>query len=335
MDKYIHVAFGVSDPSGDYCKYVATAIYSIVSNTHENVFIHILSDYSISAMNLKKFEEMSSKCGFKFEVINISVEKLKENYSKIYSSVGTFLRFAVNKIGVDKLIYLDSDILATCDIVDLWNINIEDYFAAAVLDSENTRKSYIRQKYYKKMEFDYRQYFNAGVIVFNCKKIGQEIDLFEMALDLMNQSNKFNFYDQDVLNKLFIGKVKFLPERFNHMIDSDTSTVVLMENAINHYSGIVKPWSTINSSLIRVYFNYMKHTPWGNSIEEMIDNFSKFSVNQGKVHGFKWHIKYSSFPSFKFRALCFLKTVLPKRIDDTFFKILMDLRIWFRFSLFR
>ena len=34
-----------------------------------------------------------------------------------------------------------------------------------------------------------------------------------MALDLMNQSNKFNFYDQDVLNKLFIGKVKFLPER--------------------------------------------------------------------------------------------------------------------------
>ena len=41
MDKYIHVAFGVSDPSGDYCKYVATAIYSIVSNTHENVFIHI------------------------------------------------------------------------------------------------------------------------------------------------------------------------------------------------------------------------------------------------------------------------------------------------------
>ena len=170
MDKYIHVAFGVSDPSGDYCKYVATAIYSIVSNTHENVFIHILSDYSISAMNLKKFEEMSSKCGFKFEVINISVEKLKENYSKIYSSVRTFLRFAVNKIGVDKLIYLDSDILATCDIVDLWNINIEDYFAAAVLDSENTHKSYIRQKYYKKMEFDYRQYFNAGVIVFNCKR---------------------------------------------------------------------------------------------------------------------------------------------------------------------
>lgn len=37
----IHVAFGLSDESRQYSKYVATAIASILLHTKENIIIHI------------------------------------------------------------------------------------------------------------------------------------------------------------------------------------------------------------------------------------------------------------------------------------------------------
>ena len=333
MDDYIHIAFGVSDPNRTYCKYVATTIYSIIKHTNANIFIHILSDSSISHENIEKFMKMSEVYSFKFEIVNIPIENLKSEYNGIYCSIGTFLRFAVNELSQDKIIYLDSDVLVTCDISKLWNININDYCLAAVKDCEDTRLRYINTRFYKKRGIDHIEYFNAGVIVFNCKKINQEMNLYRTAIKVLNENKKFNFYDQDVLNKIFRNKVKYLTDKFNYMIASDHDYNILQGDAINHYSGIVKPWSTQNPNLIKIYYDFMKYTPWGNSIELMTLNLSEHIVNQKKYHGFKWFILYSDFPSMKFRVLCFFKSVLPNMITTKFFDSLMNMKLWLKFTL--
>lgn len=277
--------------------------------------------------------KMSEVYSFKFEIVNIPIENLKSEYNGIYCSIGTFLRFAVNELSQDKIIYLDSDVLVTCDISKLWNININDYCLAAVKDCEDTRLRYINTRFYKKRGIDHIEYFNAGVIVFNCKKINQEMNLYRTAIKVLNENKKFNFYDQDVLNKIFRNKVKYLPAKFNYMIDSDHDYNILQGDAINHYSGIVKPWSTQNPNLIKIYYDFMKYTPWGNSIELMTLNLSEHIVNQKKYHGFKWFILYSDFPSMKFRVLCFFKSVLPNMITTKFFDSLMNMKLWLKFTL--
>lgn len=42
-------------------------------------------------------------------------------------------------IDVEKVIYLDSDLIVNLDISTLWNINIKNYILGAVLDIESSR----------------------------------------------------------------------------------------------------------------------------------------------------------------------------------------------------
>ena len=117
----------------------------------------------------------------------------------------TMLRLLADEVKEipDKVIYLDTDTVINSDINQLWNVDVESYELACVKDLYNWASP---------SRWGTKDYFNAGVILFNMKMC-RETGLFVKARDLVN-NKKLMYVDQDALNKSVTKKL-MLPEKFN------------------------------------------------------------------------------------------------------------------------
>lgn len=163
-----------------------------------------------------------------------------------YCTPYTLLRLLADKVeGMpeDKLLYLDIDLLINDDITKLYDIDITDYEYAAAKDH-----------YGKKLL--HRDYINAGVLLFNMKKI-KETGLLQKARDMIN-SKKMLFSDQSAIYNCTTKKL-LLPQRFNDQKWLKKDTI------IRHFSKTlkltpyprnvnVKPWKV--SDVHRVFKCY-------------------------------------------------------------------------------
>lgn len=119
-----------------------------------------------------------------------------------YCTPYTLLRLLADKVeGMpeDKLLYLDIDLLVNDDIRKLYDIDITNYEYAAAKDH-----------YGKK--FLHNDYINAGVLLFNMKKI-RETGLLQKARDMINDKHMV-FSDQSAIYNCTTSKL-LLPQRFN------------------------------------------------------------------------------------------------------------------------
>lgn len=163
-----------------------------------------------------------------------------------YCTPYTLLRLLADKVeGMpeDKLLYLDIDLLANDDIQKLYNIDISNYEYAAAQDH-----------YGKKLI--YNDYINAGVLLFNMKKI-KETGLLQKARDMINAKHMV-FSDQSAIYNCTTAKL-LLPQRFNDQKWLKKDTI------IRHFSKTlkltpyprnvnVKPWKV--SDMHRIYHCY-------------------------------------------------------------------------------
>ena len=102
----------------------------------------------------------------------------------------------------DKLLYLDIDMMVAKDILDLYNIDIEEYEYAATKE--------FMGKFFVKWD-----YINSGMLLLNLKKI-KETKLFEKARELV-RTKRMICVDQDALYKSTTKKL-ILPRIYNEQI---------------------------------------------------------------------------------------------------------------------
>lgn len=120
----------------------------------------------------------------------------------------------------DKVIYLDVDTIVTGDIQELWNTDICDNYAAAVVE--------------------YGMYFNSGVMLMNLSYMRTHNSSEEFAKFL--ESRTYQYPDQTAINAIFSGKIKNLPDKFNAWsILQDPYSKLFV---IRHFTGIEKPWNS-------------------------------------------------------------------------------------------
>lgn len=181
---------------------------------------------AINSEQINKLDEIYKSANKSSKVILVDVkdlylEELKNSpNSESFYTPYTLLRLLAERIDIipDKVLYLDTDVVANNDISELYNIDIENYELAGVRD------------YYGKFFF-YPNYLNAGVLLLNMKKI-KETKLFTRALNLCNKKKVF-LPDQTAINK-YCKKKLILPSKFNEQKNLSDDTV------IRHFSMTLK-----------------------------------------------------------------------------------------------
>lgn len=122
-----------------------------------------------------------------------------ENNLSKYTPYTMLRLLATDFINLDKVLYIDTDVMFNNPIDKLMNIDLKDYEFAGVRD-------------YLGRVFINHNYINAGVLLLNLKRI-RETKLFDKCLDALAKEI-YSFPDQTVLNKFALKKM-FLPNIYN------------------------------------------------------------------------------------------------------------------------
>jgi lipopolysaccharide biosynthesis glycosyltransferase len=170
--------------------------------------------------------------------------------NETYLTVETYFRVFIPSLlsSNDKVLWIDGDTVIDGDISELWDVDMLGYCVAGCLEPAVVGGIEKKPKEIK------NHYFNAGVMIYNLSEIkNSKIDLHskakEIAPQLLNKCSDmgFNFHeDQDCLNYIFKGKVKYLPPKYNSkhtfVQSRDTFTIKEQKEAflkplIIHYGG--------------------------------------------------------------------------------------------------
>lgn len=315
MKDIIHIAFGVQDNDGSYSKYVGTTIISILENTKYKVCFHILHDNLFDDKNKLLLLNIVKKYNQLIVFHSVLIDKILIDF---YKNTGMFYRLYLleyGEINLDKVIYLDGDILVNKDINEIWNIDLKNYYCAVVKDVKMTRKALIDTRYYKNIGIDYKRYFNSGVIYFNCRLIKEKLKIREEIKRFFSKNKNVLMPDQDFLNYLFQKNVIFLDKKYNFIVDNidDIKFRELENYSIIHFAGRYKPWNCKNKEIIFNYYRYFSKIVDNN--EELCKYMSKIPEENFKKRGLKFSLlEYNKKNSIILSILCILKGLLPDKI---------------------
>lgn len=259
----IHIFFTVND---GYCGYLATTMASILYNskTNENIHFYII-DSDISDKNKLKLTKLQNIKPFSCEYLTINKEEFNsapESTLK-YVSMETNYRFKTSSLkpNLDKVIFLDADLVVVKSLADFWNTNITDYYMAGVVDQYGN---------ITKPDLDIPEeaiYINTGVVLFNLKKWREDKIEQKLFKNLEEFSNRLRFPDQDVLNITLHKAIKQVSCNWNatpaiQYFDAGNEAESLTDTKVYHWAGPKKPWSSPDIPYAEVFWEYAKMTPY-------------------------------------------------------------------------
>jgi lipopolysaccharide biosynthesis glycosyltransferase len=266
--KNIPIVFSSDD---NYCPYLGVAIKSLTKNSSDknNYDILILNE-KISINNKEKiFSLIKNLDNFSIRFINVKeyIKKPEIFHINTYFSIATYYRLFLEKIcdNYQKVIFLDCDIIILDDIAKLLRVELKNNLFGAVIIPENL-KDENQKKYINKILKipDDSKYFNTGVLVIDIQNI-TKFKLFQKAITSLKKIKKPRFVDQDILNTVCFGKVKFINPKYNHFAGFSKKN---NKEFIIHYV-INKPWQDSKVSFSNLFWKYAKLTPF---YKEIINN---------------------------------------------------------------
>lgn len=163
-----------------------------------------------------------------------------------------YFRFLLPELLQDeeRVLYLDCDILVRENIGEFYNTDLTDYACAAIEDQRGDDVT-IHNRIYM-----YSKYFNSGVLLMNLDYWRRHDVANQLITYLRTYPERCWFPDQDALNAVLEGKVKFMDYRYNlqgemlshrcYLLLSATKWQALDEAisnpAVIHFTDINKPW---------------------------------------------------------------------------------------------
>lgn len=154
---------------------------------------------------------------------------------------------------VERVLYLDCDMLVRDNIEKLYDIDMEGHPIAAVRDSIGAFITGGRDLRSNADLFDIADpYFNAGMVLIDVQQWRAADLIGRMEQALADGVMARIYYDQDFLNLVFARNWLQLPWRWN-TIDARHAHEGL-DPAILHYTGKTKPWGVLSGMLQSVAF---------------------------------------------------------------------------------
>ena len=260
MDEMVQVALGIHDPKGEFTCHAGAMLASLFYGSTGAVCAHVVHDETLTEANRQNLLAVARR--FRKELRFYPVY-LSDEYHALSGHVtkGALFRLLLPELlSVDKVLYLDCDIVVTLDIRQLWDIDLRGRSVAAILDPGIPTFPEVIQKRITATGVSLAGYFNSGVMILDLARIRQTGNLFQQAIRFLKKHPESVFHDQDALNYLFQKDCVQLDSRFNRIV-SRVEPEAMRVPAIWHFAG-VKPWQQYTSPLDMLYWKALSLTPW-------------------------------------------------------------------------
>ena len=287
IEKHIPIFYEGQD---DLVDILATSIVSVCYNTKSFIDFYIL-DCGLCDFNKRQLESMKEKFhNFSIEFIPIDLKQFEGlkgwgagNFLDCYAR----LLIPELKPQLNKIIYLDSDVIALDDIQKLYDINLGKYVYGAVPDIGYD--THFQNNCVKKLGLSKKHiYPNAGVILLNTKKC-RSMQFTKKIFKLAKAKKNDILVIIEDLFSMFFGNnnYKRLDNRFN-MTDRDNQIVktcapyITKEYLDNEWNHVViqhlspgKVWKLIKNNynnrilkMFHAFWFFAGMTPFYNGMQQ-------------------------------------------------------------------
>lgn len=260
---------------------VQVAVASLLDSVQEeNIHYDIYCICTKEAGKVKEYLEHIIKV--RDQKSNLYLHCVENPYGNAYEvrgiSAGTYLRLMLHRLlpEVDKILYMDVDVLICGSLLPVWQEKFCSQVLAAVKGAVNLSDKWewnSDRPYWNLLEGQKGKYINAGVTLMNLQEI-RSLQLEWQWNELAKE--KLYYQDQDILNITCQNKILYLPPKYNrlaYMDDNDYNRFVeegifsvkeceeaLHSPIIIHYAGD-KPWKRYDTNLGNLWWDYVNSQP--------------------------------------------------------------------------
>jgi lipopolysaccharide biosynthesis glycosyltransferase len=247
----IHICFNLDEKYLNYCKVL---IKEIEAKTSEMCTFHFIgiTKRDMGCKGKSVFYPNPDLSYFKSETL---VDYLYFSKAALYRLLIPFL------IKVDKVLYLDIDIVVLKDLKLLWDKEVD--LVGAVPDGFSIC-------FKKRLNLNTEYYYNSGVILFNSKKIREEMPDYKEQILQVQKNYTLEYKDQDIFNIIFLNRITFLGYEFNLCLSScnekgePKEVSYAKDKAFNapvivHCIGMLKWWDVEGYPYGRYFDQYAKN----------------------------------------------------------------------------
>lgn len=241
----IPIFFSIDD---GYAPYLAVALNSAIKNcSPEHNYRAIILHRELSLENQAKLSALE-KSNFSIEFYEMemgldAITDRKSNYLRCdYFTLTIYFRLFIATMfdELDKAIYIDSDIVVLGDLAELYDIDLGDNYIGACNDKSVADVPPLARYMEEYIGVRRDEYINSGVLLMNLKLL-REKNFDEHFLNLLNTYHFDSIApDQDYINAICNGKIKYLDQVWDAMPNENAPELV--EAKLIHYNLFSKPW---------------------------------------------------------------------------------------------
>lgn len=285
--RLLHVVFNIDS---SFCRPLGVTIVSILENSSDLDFsLHIFMD-TISEKDSKRLSLIAQKYCVNIYIYIMHMDAFegfhikKARFKKV-----CYFRLYMNKLLkniTDRFLYLDADLICLRSLSPFLEVDFKGNSVAAVSDTPTGARALSQF-----LGLNNSAYFNSGVLLINCRE-WEKKHITEQAFSYQGvPANNFACHDQDILNLVLDGDVKYLDRKFNHLGNYENTPP---DNCIiYHFIGREKPWELALRSIDKQWRYYLEISPFENIINELPPKTSSYYYyyktaayyykNQGKI----------------------------------------------------
>lgn len=269
-----------------FVKYTVVSLQSMMSNASKDrqYRVHILH-VDIEKELQEKVKEMAEE---NFEIRFVNVMEHLDRISEMlpirdYYSKTTYYRMFIAEMfpEYEKAIYIDSDTVVLGDVAELYDYSLGENYVGAAHEQAMVQVDVYGQYVEKVLGIDRNQYFNAGMLLINCKEF-RENKILEKFIELLGVYTFVVTQDEDYLNVLCRNKVLWLPQQWNMEvfgeIPYEESTFRVL-----HYIMVSKPWHYEDCRYGEYFWKYAKETFVHDEIKAIQQSYTEEEKERDRI----------------------------------------------------
>lgn len=274
--KIIPIVFALDD---NYAPFLSVALRSILDNSCDENFysIYLLNTQLNTVVKNRLAEFNCDKMEISFVDVASRMEKISKDkiHLRDYYTQAIYYRIFIPSIfpQYEKLLYVDCDVVLLDDIAKLYNQDPEDNIFVAIHEETMSHINLFGEYSEQFLGVDRNKYFNSGILLINCKAYAKA-NIEERFIALMHRQKFEVAPDQDYLNVLCKGKIKYAPIGWNKTpfpdLAFDDEEVKLV-----HYKLNFKPWRYNNVKYGDYFWHFAKKTPFYDELLKMLNEYTE------------------------------------------------------------
>lgn len=225
-----------------------TMLHSLRRNHNDEITVY-LCNRSLTCREVEKFRKyLVKQLKMHLEIVDMPItefDKLSEGNRRF--SVEVFYRVLAQFFlpeSVERILWLDADMIIRGNIDDFYYQDFEGNLLAACPDAACEDEEIAKIKDHLQLPKAHI-YFNSGVLLLNVAALREKTNAREIIHTAQSISACLQYPDQDLLNYLYTGQVKYCaPDQYNcQTIElKKVKQEQIDKSVILHYAGGRKPW---------------------------------------------------------------------------------------------